>query len=102
MQLIICYALLTHWHSLPAESGGDVADIIVKRSIIAGFSSTTGKILVYPVLPWLLLSEAMFTYHCVNHSLALIDIALSSVISCAWVYIVLCIESAGNIYPFGE
>ena len=99
--LIICYALFTHWHSLPPESGGAVADLVVKRSLIAGVLSTIGKNLLYPVLPWLLLSEAMFTYCCVNQSLGLIDIILSSVASITWVYIVFFVESAGNRYPFG-
>lgn len=102
VQLITCYALFTYWHNLPAESGGNVARLIATRSIILGSLSTVGKNLLYPVLPALLLSEAMFTYRCISPRLGLVDIILSSVIACAWVVMVIFIEFAAAPQPFGD
>ena len=102
VQLITCYALFTYWHSLPAESGVNVNRLVATRALILGSLSTLGKNLLYPVLPALLLSEAVFTYRCISPRLGLVDIVLSSVISCAWVVMVVGIEFAAAPQPFGD
>ena len=102
VQLIACYVLFIYWHNLPAESGNNVARLVAIRSIILGSLSTVGKNLLYPVLPGLLLSEAVFTYRCISPRLGLVDIILSSLISCVWVVMVVGIEFAAAPQPFGD
>ena len=103
--LVVCAALFLHWHDLLQEPGSvtdpAVLDVVVTRSMIMGALSTVGKNLLLPVVPWLLLSEAMFTRRCVNPSVGKVDIILSSVISCLWVAVTLSTEGAANTWGTG-
>ena len=100
--LVVCSALFLHWHDLLQEPGGGAhpawLDLMVTRSMTMGGLSTVGKNLLLPVLPWLLLSEAMFTYQCVHKSVGLADIILSSVISCLWLAVTLSTESYASTW----
>ena len=73
--LCICWALFPYWHDqLDAMGGSLVAAtpagqrMIAIRANILGLLSILGKNLVRPVLPCLLLSDALYMYRCVYPS----------------------------------
>lgn len=69
--------------------------IIVVSSCVMGIFSMVGKLLVKPVIPWVLLSQAIFIYRCINRYQGVIKIMLSGLLSLVYVYGVYTIESWG-------
>ena len=67
----------------------------VVSSRVMGIFSTVGKLLVRPVIPWVLLSQAIFFYRCIDRYQGGIKIMLSSLLSLVYVYGVCIIESWG-------
>ena len=61
---------------------------IVVSSCVMGIFSMVGKLLVKPVVPWVLLSQAIFFYRCIDRYQGAIKIMISSLLSLVYVYAV--------------
>ena len=76
--LSMCLSLFPSWHDEVDAMGGALVAatharqrMIAVRTNILGLMSLLGKNLLHPVLPCLLVSDALYVYHCVDSRLGL-------------------------------